>query len=727
MQYLAKSLSSVLSLAILALLAFGAPAEAQKKKKGESRTFEDTASVVVVEIPVTVTGKDGEPVPNLTQADFEVLDGKKEQEIIAFEMVDLSKVNAKQASIKPIPIAARRHFMMLFDMAYSDPESVVKAREAAMDVLDSFHPTDLVAVATFTSTRGTQFILNFTSDRQQAKLAIETLGVPELIDRVSDPLNLTIGQLSEGFGTGSADGQDGRAASAIREAAAAESQTLAQNVANAEKSEQRQRARDMTRNLGAVASALAAIDGQKHVLYFSEGIPDDLIVGRAGLGAAGGGGIGTGDIASNATDNLGSTGAEGVLQNFQGLGDATGDTRTQNALSDMVEAFNRAGCTIQAIDIGGLRASQDLGRAGGKQAMTSMAKDTGGEIYDNFNDLSAAMEQMLEATSVTYLLAIQPAKLKLDGEYHKLRVRLKEGRGMRVNHRAGYYSPKPDAMISSMERQLQTAEKILEGEEVADFSVDVLTAVVPVKHEKAYVPLLVEIDGPGLLEGNEGDVAELEVYAYALDENGSVFDFATQNLGLDLTQVRGQIEATGIKYWGHLDLPPGDLDIRVMVRNARTGRAAVQRVPLTVLAEGEGGLWPPMIAEPPTKWLMAREGADQQRDVPFPFMNSKGEPYIPAANAEVPKKGVTPILLQAFNLGEGDMKVVGQVLTSDGAPVSKASFELSASKAWKGGIHTGEGELTTSGLEPGEYILMLTAEGEGGTEHVSSVRFTVGS
>ena len=107
-------------------------------------------------------------------------------------------------------------------------------------------------------------------------------------------------------------------------------------------------------------------------------------------------------------------------------------------------------------------------------------------------------------------------------------------------------------------------------------------------------------------------------------------------------------------------------------------------------------------------------------------MNGKGEPYIPAANPEVPKNGTTPVLLQGFNLGKGDMKLSGEILTTDGAPVSKASFKLVGSKEWKGGIHTGEGELTTSGLEAGEYLLVLTAEGGEGAEHTSAIHFTVG-
>ena len=55
---------------------------------------------------------------------------------------------------------------------------------------------------------------------------------------------------------------------------------------------------------------------------------------------------------------------------------------------------------------------------------------------------------MLTRTSVTYVLAFQPKKLKLDDKYHRLKVRLKNGaKGARIVHRPGYYPPKPYAEL----------------------------------------------------------------------------------------------------------------------------------------------------------------------------------------------------------------------------------------------------------------------------------------
>ena len=62
---------------------------------------------------------------------------------------------------------------------------------------------------------------------------------------------------------------------------------------------------------------------------------------------------------------------------------------------------------------------------------TRWPRTRGGELYDNFNNLGEAMGQMLDRTSVTYLLAFQPKNLKFDGKYRKLKIKLK-GTGPRA-------------------------------------------------------------------------------------------------------------------------------------------------------------------------------------------------------------------------------------------------------------------------------------------------------
>ena len=121
--------------------------------------------------------------------------------------------------------------------------------------------------------------------------------------------------------------------------------------------------------------------------------------------------------------------------------------RTSSAV--MLQELVRADCVIQAVDIGGLRGGDEVRLAKNKQGLFMLANGTGGELFENFNNLNEAMSKMLERTSVTYVLAFHAENLKLDGKFHKLQVLL-EGRpdGFRVVHRPGYFAPRPYSELS---------------------------------------------------------------------------------------------------------------------------------------------------------------------------------------------------------------------------------------------------------------------------------------
>src|SRR3954454_22181249 len=138
----------------------------------------------------------GEPVRGLTANDFELYDGRKKVPITGFEMLDLA-APVGPAGAPPVPVSARRHFLLMFDLSFSEPKSIVKARQAAQKVIDDLHPTDLVAVATYSNQHGPQLVLRFTPARRQTAAAIDTLGLPKLVDRARDPLKLVYAQAEQ--------------------------------------------------------------------------------------------------------------------------------------------------------------------------------------------------------------------------------------------------------------------------------------------------------------------------------------------------------------------------------------------------------------------------------------------------------------------------------------------------------------------------------------------------
>jgi VWFA-related protein len=687
---------------VLASLALAAPAAAQ---------FSETTEVVAVEVPVQVLGKDGEPVRGLTVNDFEVFEGRKKLPITGFEVLDLQVDAAKAAP--EMPTAARRHFLMLFDLSFSEPKAVVKARQAAAGVVSSLHPTDLVAVATYTMSNGPQLILGFTPDRNQVKMALDTLGLPQLVDRTPDPLRLVMTELRDRLDSGvnpnAMAGKEKRTGDS-EQRVLEELESMVNESDKANRTVQENKVRALTRSFTDLARLMAGVQGRKHVVYLSEGFDSTILSGTI-------------DDAEQARMR-----EEAMSGNIWEVDSDKryGSTSATNDVEQMLESFRRSDCTIQAVDIGGLRDTGER-NAKGRDSLIQMARGTGGEVYENFNDLSAAMGKMLTRTSVTYVLAVQPENLKFDGSYHKLRVGLKNGKNGRVVHRPGYYAPRPVAQQNPLERLFTTASQVMGGEDSGPLSASVMAAPFRLAGDSAYVPVIIEVDGPGLLAGKQGATLPAEIFVYAMDENGNVQDYLTQTLGLDLAKVQGTLQQSGLKFFGHVDLPPGRYSLRVLVRNGATGAWGLRVQNLVVPAFADAGpvLLPPFFPEPPGKWLMVREqprGA--QQNVPYPFM-LKDQPYVPASMPVLGPGQEAQVSLVGYNLGAGDVQVRAQVFGPDGKEVAPGELKvLGRESGGAAGPDRLVGTFKAPNLQPGEYTLRVTLSA-GGQADTSSARFLV--
>src|SRR5262249_21810267 len=155
----------------------------------------------VLEIPVTVIGKDGAPVTGLEAKDFELYDDGKKQALNAVEMIDLSSSSSVEGSSARLPASARRLWLFVFDLSYTSSSGLLRAREGVRRfVTAAMPPTDLAAVGTLSVDTGWKLLVNFTSDRAQLAAAVSTLGLPGLAAQSADPLGFAF-QPPGTFGT----------------------------------------------------------------------------------------------------------------------------------------------------------------------------------------------------------------------------------------------------------------------------------------------------------------------------------------------------------------------------------------------------------------------------------------------------------------------------------------------------------------------------------------------
>jgi VWFA-related protein len=719
---------AALCLAILPETAWSKPG-----KPANAEQFTESTEVLVVEVPVQVL-RGGEPVRGLTAADFELWEGREKQTITGFEVLDLTAAGpaapgAERQTV--VPPSARRRFLLLFDLSFSEPKSIEKARQAALSLVAGLHPTDLVGVATFQASRGADLVLGFTPDRQQLETALDQLGTAA---KSADPLRLVMSQspsdfVRETLGAIEGGGPTGggkRGGSDSENPTAAEVSFVDNLIRESERTQQAAQKNNITElseSVGELARMLAGIQGRKHVVFLSEGYDSRFLYGTQDA-----------DEVARMDDASQNGEIWRVDSNTR-----YGSTKLVKVVDLMLDQLRRADCVIQAVDIAGMRAPGEEGyraaTADRQDGLFVLADSTGGELYSNFNDLSEAMESLLERNSVTYVLSYQPAKVRHDGGFHKLRVELrssseKTNRGAQIVHRPGYYAPKPFAEQAALERTLDTASQLTSGRAGGSIPVDVLAAPFARPGGKAYVPVLIEADGTGLLSGQKDEgVLPAEVYVYAFDGNGQVQDFFARSLGLDLGKVGPALRHSGLKMFGDLDLPAGSYSLRVLVRNGATGATSLRVVPLEVPAFTEAGpvLLPPFFPEPADRWLLVRENAAPPKDVDYPFMDRRS-PFIPAAHPDLRSGEEARLSLVGWHLQPGDLQAEALILTAEGAAAGTGEIRvLERQIGGDGGPDRIAAGFRPPPLAPGDYHLLVTLTGPTGATQASTAEFTIAS
>jgi hypothetical protein len=241
---------------------------------------------------------------------------------------------------------------------------------------------------------------------------------------------------------------------------------------------------------------------------------------------------------------------------------------------------------------------------------------------------------------------------------------------------------------------------------------------------------VIEVDGPSLMDGGTSPsrtgTLPAEIYVYAFDAAGAIPDYLTQTLGLDLAKVEPVLRQSGLKFFGHLDLPPGSYSLRVLVRNGATGTYGLRVASLEVpdAAQASPVLLPPFFPEAPGRWLMAREAVPAgEKPAPYPFMQ-RDQPYIPASKPVLPLGEPAAVSLVGYNLGGGEVQVRSQVLSLDGREIGPADVQVLERE--RGTPDRLKGTFRPPKLEPGEYLLQVTLTGAGGTLGTSVTPFVIG-
>ena len=538
------------------------------------------AAVDVIQIQVVV--KDGDNfVSGLEAADFALeVDGKSRNITTVYEVnLGADEPEEKRQSRPP---AAWRQWILFFDAGFNSPRGVREAQQAAINFIDNQAlPDDLIGVAGYAPVYGVRLIVPLTTDRKQVMDGIAGLGLRSAVHS-ADPAGLIAETMRDGFlGDPTFGGNDVGPGFLTDEII----NEMINQVNGMEVQRYTALVADYTEQLGGtLADILATIRGRKQVIFFSKGYADSVLSG-ASL-----------DSLASRADNM-QTNAGAALADASGDESLYGSSDVREALEDTGKALRASDTVIHVVDPSGVGGERDSGLASGgrgagtfgasggsRSALSAMAAATGGTTIWNTNDLTDALGDLETSTRRYYVLAFPRERndtgiLDLDLEVTRAGAKITAAPETIA-------SPVHFTDMGPLQKQTQLAEFISKEFDETDLVMDVATIPFAGQDPISRVAVVIELPWEQLEEladqGND-DRIELEIYAYALNEAGTIVDLANRPVGLNFKQMKDSPQkGLPFRYYDLLWAVPGEHRVRVIVRDRELGRISSLTQHITV-------------------------------------------------------------------------------------------------------------------------------------------------
>jgi VWFA-related protein len=541
------------ALAVAALLVAGVVASVSGQQPGPTPTPASQqppvtfrAEVNYVEVDARVVDENGRFIPNLTAADFQVLEDGKPQQVTVFSVVNLPVERTERPLFAARPIEPDvstnlagldgRIFLVVLDDLHTNPQRTPLVRASARQFIERYvGANDMVAIV-HTSGRSDAG-QDFTTNQRLLLSSIDKFMGRKL-------RSSTLNRIDE----------------AIRTTGMRQQGDRVDDIDDRERGFHSRNALDSIRQL---TQYLGGISGRRKALVlFSEGIDYDI------------------------TDPIGNLDASVIMDSTRDLLSAA--TRANVSIYG-VDPRGLGGLAQESIDVASYPDDTSLGINAGsfqnelrlsQDSLRVLSSETGGFAVVNSNDFANAFQRIVEDNSAYYVLGYYPANDRRDGKFRKIEVKIPSQPRAQVRARKGYIAargrattPKP-AGPNDATPELRNA--MTSPLPLSELPMAATAVVFKGPQPNGSVVISTLIGGPTLpLEEKDGMFRNnLELAVLAVDQKGKSFSGGRNTLDLNMKPDTAQrARALGFRVISTIDLPPGRYTLRIGARENNTKKA----------------------------------------------------------------------------------------------------------------------------------------------------------
>ena len=577
-----RPLSAALTGILLLTLAGHAQQPTPQRAAG---TIKEGVTAVLVD--VVVRDKRGQPVRDLTQADFQVLDEGVPQTIGSFSRVfDGGGPPAAEAPVPPQPPPSGASAAAPSAPATSQPITAIlfdrlspDARRRAVQAAQNYLGTKEEAsgyIGIFGVDNALTPYAPFTRNTRVLRQALTKMGSrgsstfnsPEQQQQKSnaDQQAAMAGQAAASAQAAGGPGASGAVGGAPGDALLGQMQS--NMIKDFEVMERDQQGYATINGLFAIISTLRRLPGRKSLILFSEGLAIPPAVQRLFLGVV--------DAANRANVSIYTMDAAGLRAESE-----------QTKIRDQVNAAGAAGGGILAGGGGGadplskaLEKNEDVLRQDPHNGLGTLAQDTGGLIFENTNNLRQGFDRVDSDLHNYYLVGYSPTNEVYDGRFRTIGVKVTRP-GVTVAARKGYFALRDTggAPINSWEAPALGA---LEQKPVPNaFPVRAGAMLFPERDRPGLVPVIVDLSTAPLTFQPAGDsktyTSDFAVLVRFLDPQNQVVRKVSQHYEVKgpLADIERAKQGTVI-FYREPELPPGVYTMETVVHDAPSGKSSVR-------------------------------------------------------------------------------------------------------------------------------------------------------
>ena len=218
-------------------------------------------------------------------------------------------------------------------------------------------------------------------------------------------------------------------------------------------------------------------------------------------------------------------------------------------------------------------------------SLQTVADMTGGRAFFNTNDLAKSFSRATEDSESYYLLGYYRDSVDTKPGWRKLKVDVKANEHVEVRSRSGFYVAKA---AKTPEDTHKTDIQLALASPLAFTGIPMLLHWANQKESdkgaKKKVPFELILPANGVeIDGEDNNHVKIEFLGVVTDPEGRQVANFGQTMEAHLKpQGLEQMTKSGITYTNSFDLPPGDYNARVLVRDAMSGRIGTVIAPLKV-------------------------------------------------------------------------------------------------------------------------------------------------